>query len=323
MSLGTNKLIDFFSTFLETLIYTFKLNFVPRVGSAFERIISLLDHLNYLLCTYRKRRYTLLSKLKAKLLTVVAVIFLALPLPALAASTEVNFDDVSMQSVLDNDRAEIGFKLDQYERPLISHVIMNVKDMDGHRVGVAPKPHNMKKFPAKILIKNINGKNDYLWNRGHLVGNQFAGESSNNPRNITAQTSYTNKFLMLYYEGGANSKNSLSGWVKSHPDYWLEYQVFAHYHSTLDQVPYKITLAWRALDENGQAFYIDTIKPSGKVGDTGMVTNTANKWRFVTIDNIQPNYVFSYVDGLMSTSDLHRGEPEEMMDVKAYLESRY
>ena len=104
----------------------------------------------------------------------------------------------------------------------------------------------------------------YLWDRGHLVGNQFAGNPSNVSDNIVGQTSYTNQKLMTYFEGGMKSSNdnALDNWLYLHPNYYIEYIVTANYESSLDQYPRSITLRFRGLDKQGNPIRIKLPDPN-------------------------------------------------------------
>ena len=164
---------------------------------------------------------------------------------------------------------------------------------EGKRVGKPEEPTNLK---GKWKNQKLDPKT-YLWDRGHLVGNQFAGNPSNVSDNIVGQTSYTNQKLMTYFEGGMKSSNdnALDNWLYLHPNYYIEYIVTANYESSLDQYPRSITLRFRGLDKQGNPIRIKL--PDPKLDGIGSQKEEADEFTSVTIDNFYPGYQIDYKTG--------------------------
>lgn len=189
---------------------------------------------------------------------ITAVILSAALLPAVSIKADTvrtnTASEVNVQNVIKQKKNLLHTQLDDYGRPYKSTFIGNDGFQEGKRVGKPEEPTNLK---GKWKNQKLDPKT-YLWDRGHLVGNQFAGNPSNVSDNIVGQTSYTNQKLMTYFEGGMKSSNdnALDNWLYLHPNYYIEYIVTANYESSLDQYPRSITLRFRGLDKQGKPIRI-------------------------------------------------------------------
>ena len=228
---------------------------------------------------------------------ITAVILSAALLPAVSIKADTvrtnTASEVNVQNVIKQKKNLLHTQLDDYGRPYKSTFIGNDGFQEGKRVGKPEEPTNLK---GKWKNQKLDPKN-YLWDRGHLVGNQFAGNPSNVSDNIVGQTSYTNQKLMTYFEGGMKSSNdnALDNWLYLHPNYYIEYIVTANYESSLDQYPRSITLRFRGLDKQGKPIRIKL--PDPKLDGIGSQKEEADEFTSVTIDNFYPEYQIDYKTG--------------------------
>lgn len=228
---------------------------------------------------------------------ITAVILSAALLPAVSIKADTvrtnTASEVNVQNVIKQKKNLLHTQLDEYGRPYKSTFIGNDGFQEGKRVGKPEEPTNLK---GKWKNQKLDPKT-YLWDRGHLVGNQFAGNPSNVSDNIVGQTSYTNQKLMTYFEGGLKSsnENALDNWLYLHPNYYIEYIVTANYESSLDQYPRSITLRFRGLDKQGNPIRIKL--PDSKLDGIGSQKEEADEFTSVTIDNFYPGYQIDYKTG--------------------------
>ena len=228
---------------------------------------------------------------------ITAVILSAALLPAVSIKADTvrtnTASEVNVQNVIKQKKNLLHTQLDEYGRPYKSTFIGNDGFQEGKRVGKPEEPTNLK---GKWKNQKLDPKT-YLWDRGHLVGNQFAGNPSNVSDNIVGQTSYTNQKLMTYFEGGMKSSNdnALDNWLYLHPNYYIEYIVTANYESSLDQYPRSITLRFRGLDKQGKPIRIKL--PDPKLDGIGSQKEEADEFTSVTIDNFYPGYQIDYKTG--------------------------
>ena len=228
---------------------------------------------------------------------ITAVILSAALLPAVSIKADTvrtnTASEVKVQNVIKQKKNLLHTQLDEYGRPYKSTFIGNDGFQEGKRVGKPEEPTNLK---GKWKNQKLDPKT-YLWDRGHLVGNQFAGNPSNVSDNIVGQTSYTNQKLMTYFEGGLKSsnENALDNWLYLHPNYYIEYIVTANYESSLDQYPRSITLRFRGLDKQGNPIRIKL--PDSKLEGIGSQKEEADEFTSVTIDNFYPGYQIDYKTG--------------------------
>lgn len=221
-------------------------------------------------------------------------------------SSVVQADTVMKKTIsevnLDNFKKEkknlLYSELDQFGRPHRSYFIGNDKYQEGKRVGKPEEPENLK---GKWYQQNLAPKGEkpiYLWDRGHLVGNQFAGYVSNLGINITGQTSYANQKLQTYFEGGmkTSNKNALDNWLYLHPNYVIEYFVISNYKNDTDQYPVSNTLRFRGVDMNGNSIKIK-LPDSDQEGIDKQVDEDAD-FTSVTIHNIYPGWDIDYKTGV-------------------------
>ena len=228
---------------------------------------------------------------------ITAVILSAALLPAVSIKADTvrtnTASEVNVQNVIKQKKNLLHTQLDEYGRPYKSTFIGNDGFQEGKRVGKPEEPTNLK---GKWKNQKLDPKT-YLWDRGHLVGNQFAGNPSNVSDNIVGQTSYTNQKLMTSFEGGMKSSNdnALDNWLYLHPNYYIEYIVTANYESSLDQYPRSITLRFRGLDKQGKPIRIKL--PDPKLDGIGSQKEEADEFTSVTIDNFYPGYQIDYKTG--------------------------
>ena len=225
-----------------------------------------------------------------------------------AQGSVVEADKFNFDNALSSGQAIVNYNLDNRRRPIHSQGYFNYASMEGERVGEPENPFNLKRWLPNPKIKKSDGKEDYLWNRGHGLGNQFAGEITNSAENIVAETVYLNQTLMLNYEGNVNNKNSLAGWLKANPDAWLEYHVYFHYQSSEDEIPSQVILVFRGIGAKKEAIDIDL--PTNRLeGDHGIKRGDYG-YRYVVLDNIQLGYGLDYVTGRITQDGLavHKGK---------------
>lgn len=234
-----------------------------------------------------------------------------------AKGSVVDGDNFNFDNALSSGQAIVNYNLDNRRRPIHSQGYFNYASMEGERVGEPENPFNLKRWLPNPKIKKLDGKEDYLWNRGHGLGNQFAGEITNSAENIVAETVYLNQTLMLNYEGNANNKNSLAGWLKANPDSWLEYHVYFHYQSSEDEIPSQVILVFRGIGANKEVIDVDL--PIHRLeGDRGIKRGNFG-YRYVVLDNVQPGYGLDYVTGRITQDGLavHKGKDVGEFDIQS------
>lgn len=221
-----------------------------------------------------------------------------------ADTVPVNNNQVSIEMVEELDNAVLSTELDEYGRPYFSHYIGRDRDQMGERLGDPEDPAHFAQNTAEERIgkhswKNFKIDGTWVWNRGHMIGNQFGSLASNVKENIVPQTQYANQELMRYYEGAAGSNqfndNALDNWVYLHPNYYLDYAVMANYADPEHNYPQSVTLRFRGLDENGEPIQI--ILPEDERVGSSKQTVDADLYTYVTIHNIQPGMSFNYITG--------------------------
>lgn len=256
------------------------------------------------------------KKLLFSFFTVVLLIS-SVPFDVFAKGSVVDSDNFNFDNALSSGQAIVNYNLDNRRRPIHSQGYFNYASMEGERVGEPENPFNLKRWLPNPKIKKPDGKEDYLWNRGHGLGNQFAGEITNSAENIVAETVYLNQTLMLNYEGNVNNKNSLAGWLKANPDSWLEYHVYFHYQSSEDEIPSQVILVFRGIGANKEVIDVDL--PTHRLeGDHGIKRGDYG-YRYVVLDNVQPGYGLDYVTGRITKDGLavHKGKDIGEFDIKS------
>ena len=211
-----------------------------------------------------------------------------------------NLDDGNLQTVQQLDKAILTTKIDSQGRPWESHWIGSDKDEEGKRVGSPSDPLNISDWKQFQNWVTINNKERTVWDRGHLIGNQFAGKVSNVPENIVAETYWMNQKLMTYFEGGMKSsdENALDNWLYLHPNYYLDYTVTANYETEFDKVPTSVTLKYAGLDKQGNVLEIKL--PEINQEGIGKQSIDNKGYTSVTIQNILPEYSIDYQTGKVS-----------------------
>ena len=187
----------------------------------------------------------------------------------------------------------LSIEKDEYGRTKRAVFIGNNKNQLGHRSQPSPpKPANLKRWTNQKLPEG-----GYLWDRGHLIGDQFAGYASNDPYNLVGQTTYLNKKLMTYFEGGmrTSNKNALDNWLYLHLNYYIEYRVSPNWGSPTENYPRSITLQYRGISKDGTPVQIHL--PELNAEGAGKQSVDADLFTTVTLQNIQPGYVIDYQTG--------------------------
>lgn len=266
----------------------------------------------------KRKEDFVLNKFKTALKTLTSVFItalVALPVIVTADTIQVNsLDEVSVGKVEQVKRNVLHTQLDSQGRPYQSTFIGNDYYQVGKRVGNPSEPQNLIGSWYQQKVKQ-NGKSVYLWDRGHLIGNQFAGKVSNISSNITGQTSYTNQKLMTYFEGGTkkSNPNALDNWLYLHPNYYIEYQVTANYSKPTDNYPTSITLRYRGLDKSGNPIRIRI--PDSNLEGIGKQREEQFEFTSVDIQNIMPGYTINYETG---TATVGGNSPVASSDRKVF-----
>lgn len=189
---------------------------------------------------------------------------------------------------------ELG-EYDGLGRATYSHIQLNIKDAPKEeredKITYNPVGWHNYKFPA-----TINGKKteNWLMNRGHLVGYLFSGLNSEG-KNLVPITRYlnagtmddkkvdrSNYYSMIFYE------MNLKEWLRNNSDKYLDYYVVPIYQGN-DLLPNKIAMYWTAFDKNGNQETIE-LKNQGQ-------TRTEGNISYVILDNTSPNATINYTDG--------------------------
>lgn len=212
-----------------------------------------------------------------------------------AKTVAVDKDNFSLSNA--QNHAILYTTLDNSGRPTQSGWIGSDKDEEGQRVGSPAEPANISNWRSFQQYIQFDGKKHTLWDRGHLIGNQFAGEASNVAANIVSETFYMNQRLMTYFEGGMSksSENALDNWLYLHPNYKLEYYVTANYNNNTDLVPSSVTLKYRGLDKSGSPIQIKLPDPNTEGVSPQKTSN--DMFTTVTINNIIPGMTIDYATG--------------------------
>lgn len=189
---------------------------------------------------------------------------------------------------------ELG-EYDGLGRATYSHIQLNIKDAPKEeredKITYNPVGWHNYKFPA-----TINGKKteNWLMNRGHLVGYLFSGLNSEG-KNLVPITRYlnagtmddkkvdrSNYYSMIFYE------MNLKEWLRDNSDKYLDYYVVPIYQDN-DLLPNKIAMYWTAFDKNGNQETVE-LKNQGQ-------TRTEGNISYVILDNTSPNATINYTDG--------------------------
>lgn len=189
---------------------------------------------------------------------------------------------------------ELG-EYDGLGRATYSHIQLNIKDAPKEeredKITYNPVGWHNYKFPA-----TINGKKteNWLMNRGHLVGYLFSGLNSEG-KNLVPITRYlnagtmddkkvdrSNYYSMIFYE------MNLKEWLRDNSDKYLDYYVVPIYQGN-DLLPNKIAMYWTAFDKNGNQETIE-LKNQGQTKTEGTIS-------YVILDNTSPNATINYTDG--------------------------
>ena len=189
---------------------------------------------------------------------------------------------------------ELG-EYDDLGRATYSHIQLNIKDAPKEeredKITYNPVGWHNYKFPT-----TINGKKSENWlmNRGHLVGYLFSGLNSEG-KNLVPITRYlnagtmddkkidrSNYYSMIFYE------MNLKEWLRDNSDKYLDYYVVPIYQGN-DLLPNKIAMYWTAFDKNGNQETIE-LKNQGQ-------TRTEGNISYVILDNTSPNATINYADG--------------------------
>lgn len=238
---------------------------------------------------------TTLPKWASKALITTALLGGLMQSPAVLAETVgVSTSQVTVSNAQKMQANLLANELDQYGRPVYAKFIGNDAEQLGRRASkTPPDPINIKKWTNQKL----SAKEGYLWNRGHLVGDQFAGHASNVRENIVGETVYLNQILMTYFEGGTRkaNDNAFDNWLALHPNYYLEYEVFVGWADPSHNYPTNVTLRYRGVHADGTPVRINI--PELVAEGAHPQVQEDNFYTSVTLDNIQPGWVIDYVTG--------------------------
>jgi hypothetical protein len=149
--------------------------------------------------------------------------------------------------------------LDQYNRVVQANALMQRSSMPTakrERLYIQPTGWHNRKI-------TINGKQDYLYNRCHLIGYQLTGQN-NNPKNLMTGTRSLNDPAMTYYE------NAMASYLKTTNNH-VRYQVTPIFVGS-ELVARGIHLMGQSVEDNQISFNI-------------------------YIFNVQANYQINYQDG--------------------------
>ncbi|WP_125766859.1 DNA/RNA non-specific endonuclease [Lapidilactobacillus wuchangensis] len=149
--------------------------------------------------------------------------------------------------------------LDQYNRVVQANALMQRSSMPTakrERLYVQPTGWHNRKI-------TINGKQDYLYNRCHLIGYQLTGQN-NNPKNLMTGTRSLNDPAMTYYE------NAMASYLKT-TNHHVRYQVTPIFVGS-ELVARGIHMMGQSVEDNQISFNI-------------------------YIFNVQANYQINYQDG--------------------------
>lgn len=185
--------------------------------------------------------------------------------------------------------------------PIQGYFVGQAKYEDSTRVGQPSIPYGMNKWLYNPQVQTVDGKKNF-WNRGHLVGNQFAGMASNDGKNIVPETEYMNQVLMTHYEGTRSARGyGLNNWLHRHPNDYLEYKVTPNYKDD-EIVPRSVTLEYCGLKDTAQNGGTGTpvhiiIPKCHENGIESQTYDSSTKMEKVVIDNIEPGYEINYKTG--------------------------
>lgn len=149
--------------------------------------------------------------------------------------------------------------LDQYNRVVQANALMQRSSMPTakrERLYIQPTGWHNRKI-------TINGKQDYLYNRCHLIGYQLTGQN-NNPKNLMTGTRSLNDPAMTYYE------NAMASYLKQ-TNHHVRYQVTPIFVGS-ELVARGIHMMGQSIEDNQISFNI-------------------------YIFNVQANYQINYQDG--------------------------
>lgn len=200
------------------------------------------------------------------------------------------YKEAGLLTFKNEKQLELG-ELDTKSRATYAHI--QLKDSDEPKKKREPKLkfdpvgwHNYKFYYGD------GTKEDWLMNRGHLVGYQFSGLNDEG-RNLVPMTAWLNtgsftgtddknQSSMLYYENGLDS------WLANHPNYYLDYKVTAVYKDD-ELIPRQIELQYVGIDQDGKLLEIQLGSSKEKI-DQYSVTHVA-------LDNVSANAEINYADG--------------------------
>lgn len=229
------------------------------------------------------------------MLTIAIIVSTLFPILNVGADTKSvsNTGEVTVTNAEKRGVNLLGIGKDEYGRTKRAVFVGNDKNQLGHRSQPSPpKPANLKRWTNQRLSEG-----GYLWDRGHLIGDQFAGYTSNDPYNLVGQTTYLNKKLMTYFEGGmrTSNKNALDNWLYLHPNYYIEYRVSPNWGSPTENYPRSVTLQYRGISKDGTPIQIQLPELNAEGAGKQVVDNEL--FTTVTLQNIQPGYVIDYRTG--------------------------
>lgn len=213
-------------------------------------------------------------------------------------TTSTNNDNAPKQQPLKYEKKKIlkFDNLDQYGRPTNAHVQLSFnqkpKKERSERLEYNPPGwHNYR----TTYTKN-NGQTGKYWtfDRTHMIGYLFSGVNDE-PKNLITGTVHLNRGAyagmnahdeksMLYYE------MKLNQWLKSHPNYKLDYQVTPLYQKD-ELVPREVRLSYTGYKPNGQRVNINVGSSLETKGKDATI---------VTLPNEEPNLKINYKTGRAS-----------------------
>lgn len=228
-----------------------------------------------------------------KVFITIATLFLSLMTLGInsdADTTRVKTDrDVNVKTAVDQNTNLLFNQVDDQNRPVYAHFVGTPANRIGKRVGNPDIPSNMNSWLPNPRVRIGTNSTGFLWNRGHMIANQFAGLVSNDGINIVAQTQYTNQVLVKYFE------DDIAKVMDSMPAdaFFLDYSVRVSYNGN-DQIPNKIYLKYRGQDAAGNVI---SIIPQENNSEGIVSVKQENKFTVVELENIQPGYKVNYSDG--------------------------
>ncbi|MBD3948345.1 DNA/RNA non-specific endonuclease [Tuanshanicoccus lijuaniae] len=233
----------------------------------------------------------------------------------ISQNVEANqLDYASLDVLIPNGKRQLVLgDFDSLGRATFAHIQLQDKDepikQREPQINFDPKGwHNYK------MSYGTEGKKDFLFHRGHLIGYQFSG-LTNEGRNLVQLTAWTNignysgvddtnPEGMFYYE------KRLDNWLAIHPNFWLDYKVTPIYTGD-ELVPRQIILRYVGVDENGNLLPINFSSDKEITDEYGITT--------VTLENYSKNANIDYLTGmaepsLVPTETLEQEDTKELED---------